>query len=108
MTQLVSCVGIAMRHKLFSHYMLDTGLLINSIKQSRSWKADSRSVNQGIPRLLWNLKAGNPVHESPPLDPVLSQINPVHTLPLHCKINLNIILPSSFTSPMEISTERRK
>jgi hypothetical protein len=42
-------------------------------------------------RLLWNLK----VDMSPPLDSILSQINPVHTLQLYIfKIQFNIILLS--------------
>jgi len=37
------------------------------------------SVGLEIPRLLQNLKAHCRFHNSPPLDPVLSQLNPVHT-----------------------------
>jgi hypothetical protein len=46
------------------------------------------------PAFLWNPKVHYRVHTSPPLDPILSQLNPVlpidHSL---SKVNLNVILP---------------
>jgi len=39
--------------------------------------ADSHSASQEIPRLVWNPKFQYRVHKSP-LDPVMSQMNPVH------------------------------
>jgi hypothetical protein len=40
--------------------------MTNSMKQSSSWEANSHLANQKILHLLWN--------------PILSQVNPVHTL----------------------------
>jgi hypothetical protein len=65
------------------------------IEQSRPWEANSRLANQEILRHLWNPKNHYRVHTSPLQVSILSQMNPVHTLPPHfLEIHLNIILPS--------------
>jgi hypothetical protein len=38
------------------------------------------SAGQKITSLLWNLKAHHRVQNSPPLDPILRQLNPVHAI----------------------------
>jgi len=68
------------------------------MEQSPS-EANSHSACQEIPHFL-----SNPVNKSPPLIPILSQMNPFHTLPTYfSKIHSNIIFPStprsSATSP---------
>jgi hypothetical protein len=41
----------------------------------------------------WNLKIYCRIHSRPPLDPILSQLNPVHTLsPYTFKIHLDLII----------------
>jgi hypothetical protein len=47
---------------------------------SSSWEAKSRSDSQEIPPLLWNLRVHEHIHESLPLYPILSQINPYCSL----------------------------
>jgi hypothetical protein len=46
-----------------------------------SWEATSRSATQEFPNILWNPKIHHCAHKRPPLDPVLIQVNPVHTTP---------------------------
>jgi len=68
----------------------DLMILTNTIKQSPSSEANSRSLRNEIPRPSWNPKFR--VRNSPPLVPILSQMHPVYSLTNYfSKIHSHII-----------------
>jgi hypothetical protein len=81
-----SCIFISCLRKILY-------LLIYLITElSSSWEGANCAAIQDLPILFWNPKVHYHVHKSPPLVPILSQIDPVHTTP-SClsKIYFNIV-----------------
>jgi hypothetical protein len=73
----------------------------NFKEQRPSWETSSHSRNQNIRRHLRNPKAHYRVHNNPPLVPILTHINPLHTFPPHFRkthpnitFHLSLGLPS--------------
>jgi hypothetical protein len=66
---------------------------------SPSSEAANCAATQAFPNILWNLRVRYRVHKSPPLVPIPSEINPVHTTPSYLsKIQFNIIhTPTSWS-----------
>jgi hypothetical protein len=59
-------------------------------------EAANCAATQELLSILWNPRVRYRVHKSPPLIPVLSQINPIHTIPSYlsnCKLYFNIVHP---------------
>ena len=66
----------------------------NSMTDS-AWNDDSAPASEKITHILWSPNIPDRIHNSPPLQNILSQINPVHNLLFYFfKTRFNIILPS--------------
>jgi hypothetical protein len=69
---------------------------------SRSWEAANCAATEELNSILWNMKDHYPVRKSPPLVPILSQIDPVHTTTSYLSLILSTLglpsglFPSSF------------
>jgi hypothetical protein len=72
---------------------------------SPSREAANCAATQEFPNISWNPKVHYRPHKSPPLVPILSQIDPIPTIPSYLsKIHFNIVhLPTSWSSQWSLS-----
>jgi hypothetical protein len=73
--------------------------LTNSMELTPSWEAANCAATQELSSILWNPKVHYRTHRSPPMVPILSQIDLVHTIPFCLsKIHFNIVHPPTSLS----------
>jgi hypothetical protein len=61
---------------------------------SPSGEAASGAASQELSSIILNPKVYYRIHKSPPLVPILNQINPIHTITFYLsKIRFNIVHP---------------
>jgi hypothetical protein len=66
---------------------------------SPSWEAANCAATRELPSILWNPEVHYRVHKSLPPVPILSQIDPIHTIPSYLsKIHFNIVLIEAMTT----------
>jgi hypothetical protein len=89
----ISSTKNAMLRYLYEKVLFSTYLLTYLLMElSASGEAANSAATQECPSILWNLKVHHHLHKSPPLVPILSQIDPIPTIPSYlskiCKIYL--------------------
>jgi hypothetical protein len=74
----------------------NTVLTHSLMEPSPSWEAANCAATRELPSILWNPEIHHRIHISPPSVPILSQIDPIHTIPSYLsKIHFNIVHPST-------------
>jgi hypothetical protein len=69
-----------------------------------SWEAANCVATKKFPSILWNRKVNYRVQRSPPLTPILGQINPIYTMPSYLKIHFKTVhQPMSWSSQWSLT-----
>jgi hypothetical protein len=95
---------ISISDKMFYHerikLLAPSHLITDFIELRPSCEAANCATIKNFPNILWNLKVHCRVHKSPPLVPILNQINSVRTTPSYLSnIHFNIIhAPTGWSS----------
>jgi hypothetical protein len=94
------CAGTAVRRLCA---ITDIPIKVNPLQM----EADSVSASEEFTHILWNPNVPDPIHNSLPLQLILSQINPFHDLLFYFfKTRFNIIFPSwSLSSKLNVSVD---
>jgi hypothetical protein len=86
------------RRKWYRTRRQDSGLLTYLLTElSPSWWAAICATTEELPSTLWNPKGQYGVHKSPPLDPILSHISPIHSITAYLS-NIHFNIVHSYTS----------
>jgi hypothetical protein len=99
--ELIGLDVMATRFGSWSHHQTVCTYIYSLLTYLRSWALPENlpivQPFRKFPAILRNPKVHHPIHKSPPLAPILSHFDPVHTIPSYLStINFNIVHPLTY------------